>query len=68
MSKTHYEVGERVVVAHAFTSPIGCHFAAGSSFTVELGGFTAGRSIRLRSDGPDASVVWISDGWLLVAD
>lgn len=64
-SPSSYEVGDKVACSGAFTSPIGVHFRAGSVFTVEIGGQTAGRSIALRSDGPDASRVWISDGLFL---
>lgn len=67
MNKTSYEVGEKVTCSKAFTSPIGTHFPAGSVFTVEIGGETAGRSIALRAD-QCGSRVWISDGLFLVAD
>lgn len=68
MSKTSYQVGEQVQTPTGFTSPIGVQFRAGATFAVEIGGETAGRSIALRSNGPDASRVWISDGLFLTSD
>lgn len=65
---TSYAVGQLVECSDAFTSAIGVHFAARSHFVVEIGGQTAGRSIKLRSCGPDASIVWISDGLFLVQE
>ncbi len=63
---TSYEVGDKVTADRAFTTPIGRHVKAGEILTVELGGLTGGRSIKLRAD-LDGSVVWISDGWFLAA-
>lgn len=65
MHKTRYEVGEQVTNTTAFVSPIGAYFAAGSVFTVEIGGETAGRSIALRA-AICGSRVWISDGLFLI--
>jgi len=59
-----YNVGDKVTNSHAFTSPIDTHFPAGTMFTVEIGGETAGRSIALRADRC-GSRVWISDGLFL---
>lgn len=65
--RTHYTAGERITIPVSFTSPIGCWFSAGSTFIVEIGGETGGRSIKLRAERC-GSVVWISDGVLLVAE
>lgn len=62
-----YNVGDKVTTRTAFTTPIGRHVKAGESFTVEIGGTTAGRSIKLHAD-LDGSVVWISDGLFLVSE
>lgn len=35
--KTTITTGIKVTNEHAFTSPIGTHFPAGTSFTVEIG-------------------------------
>ncbi len=59
-----YAVGDKVTTDRAFTTPIGRHVKAGEIMTVELGGSTGGRSIRLRAD-LDGSVIWISDGLFL---
>lgn len=61
---TTYIVGQRVTNSTAFTSPIGTYFPRGTLFTVEIGGDTGGRSIKLRAD-QCGSVVWISDGLFL---
>ncbi len=61
---TVYAVGDKVTCDRAFTTPIGRHVKAGEIMTVELGGATGGRSIRLRAD-LDGSVIWISDGLFL---
>jgi hypothetical protein len=62
-----YQVGDKVTCGAAFTSPIGVHFPRGTVFTVEIGGHTAGRSIKLRADRC-GSVAWISDGLFLVSE
>ena len=67
-SPTSYAVGDKVTTREGFTSPIGIHYPAGTVFTVEIGGQTAGRSIALRCDGPCASRAWISDGLFLAAE
>ena len=64
---TTYSVGDKITFSSAFTSPIGTHFPRGTVFTVEIGGTTAGRSIKLRADRC-GSVAWISDGLVLVSE
>jgi hypothetical protein len=62
-----YVAGDKVSNRSAFTSPIGTYFPAGTIFTVEIGGESGGRSIKLRSDRC-GSVAWISDGWFLTME
>lgn len=62
--RTSFAIGDKVTNDSAFTSPIGTHFPKGTAFTVEVGGQTAGRSIKLRADRC-GSVAWISDGLFL---
>ncbi len=47
-------IGTVLTASHAFTSPIGCHFLAGDTFTVDL----VGRSTRCTHDRT-GSVVWV---------
>jgi hypothetical protein len=53
-----YNVGDKVTNQTAFTSPIGCYFAAGTVFTVEVVGEV---NTRCRADRC-GSVVWVTGG------
>lgn len=54
MSASPYKVGDKVSNAAAFTTPHGCWFMAGTTFTVDLVG-----SVNTRLRSPDGSVVWL---------
>lgn len=51
-------IGQIVTASAAFTSPIGAHFAAGDTFTVDLVGSHNTRAIHDRT----GSVVWLTLG------